>query len=95
MLKPSRERISQIARLLVEEMDRDKTVRLLKDREAVRQSVIHALVDELKQEDERHVHVLAKLNALPDAPPPGTRERAALFRKMLEEEYERAGFDSP
>lgn len=95
MLKPSRERISQMARLLVEEMDRNRTVRLLKDREAVRQSIIHALVDELKQDEERHVHVLAKLNALPDIPPAGTKEWSALFRRLLDEEYERAGFDSP
>lgn len=95
MLKPSRERVSQIARIVVEEMDRNRTVRLLKDREAIRQSIVHALVDELKQEDERHAHVRSRIAAMPDAPAQGSKEWAALFRKMLEEEYERAGFDAP
>lgn len=94
MPKPSRERIAQIARLLVEEMDRNDSVRLLKDREAVRQAIIHALTDELKQDDERHNHVAARIAALPGAPTPGSKEWLAVFSKFLDEEYERAGFDS-
>lgn len=94
MPKPSRERIVQIARLLVEEMDRSDSVRLLKDREAIRQATVHALTDELKQDEERHNHVVARIASLEEAPSPGTKEWTALFRKYLDEEYERAGFDS-
>lgn len=94
MLKPSRERIAQIARLIVDDMDRSEHVKLLKDREAIRQSVIHALVDELRQDDDRQTHVLARLAAMDGTPPRGSREYDALFRKMLDEEYERTGFDS-
>ena len=95
MLKPSRDRIANIARLLLEEMQRHESVRLLKDREAVRQAIIHALTDELKQDEERHTHVSAKLAALPDAPAAGSKEWDEVFRKMMDEEYDRAGFDSP
>ena len=94
MPKPSRERIAQIARLIVDEMSRSENVKLLKEREAVRQSVVHALVDELKQDEERQANVLQRLGALGDAPERGSREWDQLFRKLLDEEYERTGFDT-
>ena len=94
MLKPSRERIAQIARLIVEEIDRSEQVRLLKDREAIRQSVMHALVDELKQDEERQAHVLHRMGGMTDAPTVGSKEWEALYRRLLDEEYERTGFDT-
>lgn len=94
MPRPSRERIAQIARLIVDEMSRSENVKLLKEREAVRQSVVHALVDELKQDEERQANVLQRLGTLGDAPEPGSREWDVLFRKLLDEEYERTGFDT-
>ena len=49
----SRERVTQLARDLLEAMTRTKAVTLLKDREVVRQAIAHALADELKREEER------------------------------------------
>jgi len=53
MHKISRERVTQLARDLLEAMTRTKAVMLLKEREVVRQSIAHALADELKREEER------------------------------------------
>jgi hypothetical protein len=94
MLKPSRERIAHMARLLLDEMDRSGAVRLLKDREAVRQSIAHALSDEIKQDEERYTNVLSRLASMGDAPEAGSREWESAVKRLMEEEYERAGFDS-
>jgi hypothetical protein len=94
MSKPSRERIANIARLIVDEMSRSENVRLLKEREAVRQSVVHALLDEFKQDEERRANVMQRLAAMPDSPPLGSREWESVYRKLLDEEYERTGFDT-
>jgi hypothetical protein len=94
-LKMSRERVQHLARLLVDLMDRSSSVRLLKDRELVRQSVIHALLEEIKQDEERHAHVRQKLLATLSAPAPGSREWDQAFRKLLDEEYDKQGFDAP
>ncbi len=53
MHKLSRERINQLARELLDAMTRTKSVALLKDRDVVRQSIAHALADELKREEAR------------------------------------------
>ena len=91
MAKFSRERASHLARILLDEMLRGRTVTLLKDREAVRQAVAHALVDELKHEEERQERVLQRLASMSKAPSPKTREWEALYRLMIDEEYTREG----
>lgn len=75
-------------------MDRNDAVRLLKDREVVRQSIIHALIEEMKQDEERHAHVRQRLLFSKPAPVPGTRDWEQAFRKLLDEEYEKQGFDT-
>lgn len=92
-LKMSRERVHHLARVLVDSMDRSAAVRLLKDREVVRQSVIHALLEEIKQDEERHAHVRQRLLANSSAAP-GSPEWDGAFRRLLDEEYDRQGFDS-
>jgi len=94
MHKLSRERVNQLARDLLESMTRSKAVVLLKDREVVRQSIAHALADELKREEEREENVRRKLATMKKPPAPGSREWEFLFRKLMEEEYVREGLDS-
>jgi len=94
MHKISRERVTQLARDLLDAMTRTKSVALLKDREVVRQSIAHALADELKREEEREENVRRRLAAIKKGPPPGSREYEQLFRKFMEEEYVREGLDT-
>jgi hypothetical protein len=94
MHKMSRERVNQLARDLLEAMTRSKAVVLLKDREVVRQSIAHALADELKREEEREENVRRKLATMKRPPAPKSREWELLFRKLMEEEYVREGLDN-
>jgi hypothetical protein len=94
MHKVSRERVNQVARELLDAMTRTKSVILLKDREVVRQSIAHALADELKREEEREEHVRRRLATMKKGPHAGSREYEILFRKMMEEEYLREGLDT-
>lgn len=94
MHKISRERVNQLARELLDAMTRTKSVILLKDREVVRQSIAHALADELKREEEREDNVRRRLATMKKGPARGSREYEQLFRKMMEEEYLREGLDT-
>ncbi len=94
MHKISRERVIQLARDLLDAMTRTKSVALLKDREVVRQSIAHALADELKREEEREENVRRRLASMKKGPAPGSREYEQLFRKFMEEEYVREGLDT-
>jgi hypothetical protein len=89
----SRERATHLANLLSDELQRQPSVRLLRDADNVRQSILHALFEELRHDEERQAAVLQKIRELPDAPPPGSKDWDALFRRLLDEEYERHGFD--
>jgi len=91
MPKLSRDRVNQLARLLVDEMTRARAVNLLKDRDAVRQSIVHALGDELKREEEREQRVRLRILAMKKPPLPQTREYETLFRQLMEEEYAHDG----
>ena len=94
MHKLSRERVNQLARELLDAMTKTKSVILLKDRDVVRQSIAHAVADELKREDEREENVRRRLATVKKGPQPGSREYEHLFRKMMEEEYLREGLDT-
>jgi hypothetical protein len=94
MYKLSRERINQLARDLLDAMTRTKSVILLKDRDVVRQSIAHALADELKREEEREENVRRRLATMKKPPAVGSRDYEALFRKLMEEEYLREGLDT-
>jgi len=83
MHKISRERVNQLARELLDAMTRTKSVALLKDREVVRQSIAHALADELKREEEREENVRRRLASLRKGPQPGSREYEQLFSREL------------
>ena len=94
MLKMSRERVNQLARDLLDAMTRAQTVILLKDREVVRQSIAHALADELKREEEREENVRRRLATMKKPPAPNSRDWEQLFRKLMEEEYVREGLET-
>jgi hypothetical protein len=90
----SRERVNQLARELLDALMRTKNVTLLKDREVVRQSIAHALAEELRREEEREETVRRRLATMRDKPREGTREWEQLFRRLIEEEYLREGLDN-
>ncbi len=94
MIRVSRDRVSHLARQLVEQLDRSGAVRLLKDREIVRQSVFHVLTEELRQSEEREVEVRRRMQEACGAPPHGSPEWELLFQQLLEEEYEKHVFES-
>ncbi|HXH37375.1 MAG TPA: DUF507 family protein [Thermoanaerobaculia bacterium] len=94
MHKISRERVTQLARDLLEAMTRTKSVTLLKEREVVRQSIAHALADELKREEEREENVRRRIAVMKKPPALRSREYEMLFRQLMEEEYLREGLDN-
>lgn len=94
MVRPSRDRLNQLGKDLVDALARTRAVVLLKDRDAVQQAVSQALADELRREEERETSARKRINALQRAPRPNTTEWEELFRKFVEEEYLREGLDS-
>lgn len=94
MVRPSRDRLNQLGRDLVDALARSRAVVLLKDREAVELAVSQALADELRREEERESIARKRINAMQRAPRPNTREWEELFRKFVEEEYLREGLDN-
>lgn len=94
MHKISRERVTQLARDLLEAMTRTKAVSLLKEREVVRQSIAHALADELKREEEREENVRRRIAVMKKPPAARSREYEMLFQQLMEEEYLREGLDN-
>src|SRR6267142_6982304 len=94
MHKISRERVTQLARDLLEAMTRTKAVTLLKDREVVRQAIAHALADELKREEEREDAVRRRIATMKKPPASRSREYDMLFTQLMEEEYLREGLDN-
>ena len=94
MRKISRERVVQLARDLLDAMVRMKSVTLLKDREVVRQSIAHALADELKREEEREENVRRRIATMKKPPTSRSREYEMLFVQLMEEEYLREGLDT-
>ncbi|HVT03443.1 MAG TPA: DUF507 family protein [Thermoanaerobaculia bacterium] len=93
MLKVSKDRIAFLARQIVDEMHRHGSVRLVKDPELVRQGVAHALLDELKHDEEHHRRVMGKIGTMSDPPPGGSKEWDAAYRHFLDEEYDTAGLE--
>jgi hypothetical protein len=89
MVKLSRERVEKLARDLVDVMSRSRAVMLLKDREAVRQAIAHALADEMRREAEREETVRKRIASMRKAPPRGSDEWEQLFLSLMNEEYVR------
>lgn len=94
MIRPSRDRLTELARQIVDALARSRAVVLLKEREAIRQAVAQALADELRREEEREENARRRIAAMKGAPKPRTREWEELFRKFVVEEYLREGLDS-
>lgn len=94
MVRPSRDRLNQLARELLDALSRSHSVILLKDREVVRQAMAHALTDELRREEEREESARRRIAAMGrQAPRATTPEYEELFRRLVEEEYLREGLD--
>lgn len=94
MVRPSRERLSQLARELVDALARSRAVVLLRDREVVRQAVAQALAEELRREEDCQENARRRIGTMRGAPRPKSREWEELFRQLMEEEYLREGLDS-
>jgi hypothetical protein len=88
-VKLSRERVERLARELVDAMSRSRAVMFLKDRDAVRQAIAHALADELRREDEREETVRKRIAAMRKTPLRNSPEWEQLFRNLMNEEYVR------
>ena len=89
MRKLSRDRMTQLAREILDSILRASSVRLLKERETVLQSSGHAVSEELDREIERERAVLVRIGTGRRSPKPGTPEYDELFGTLLEEEHVR------
>jgi hypothetical protein len=94
MVRPSRDRLSHVARELLDALARSKAVVFLKDREVVRQAIAHALTDELRREEERDESARKRIESMKPRPKTGSPEWEELFQKFVEEEYLREGLDT-
>jgi hypothetical protein len=90
MLKITKERANSLARLLLDELSGSETLRLLREPDAVRQAISHALFDEFRRDQDLQAAVRDRIASMKNAPALNSREWDALFRKTLDEEYENA-----
>jgi len=79
---------------MVERLWSDSSMRMLKDRELVRQAIAQVVGEEVRQHEERHCEVQRRMETLDSAPPFGSKEWQSTFDRMLEEEYDRYVFES-
>ncbi len=86
-----RERVEKVARDLVDAMSRSRSVKFLKDRDSVQLAIAHALVEELRREEEREESVRRRIASMRKAPPPGSADWEKLFLSLMTEEYLRDG----
>lgn len=93
MVRPSRERIQQLARELLDALARSGAVTFLKDRDAVLQAIVHAVTDELRREEERDEAARRRIGMLRNPPAQGTPVYEELLLKLIEEEYLREGLE--
>jgi hypothetical protein len=93
MVRPSRDRLQQLAGDLVSALSRSRAVVLLKARDVVEQAVMQVLSDELRREEEREENVRRRIAAIQNGPPAETPEWEELFRKLIEEEHVRDGLE--
>ncbi|MGA7614958.1 MAG: DUF507 family protein [Thermoanaerobaculia bacterium] len=84
MHRLSRDRIQSLARLVADELASLKGVRVLRDTDAIRQSVGQALTEEAKREEEKAKFVIDQITKMSGAPAPGSREWTTLFQKIYE-----------
>ena len=94
MVRPSRDRLNQLARELLDALARSKAVVFLNDREVVRQAIAHALTDELRREEEREESARRRIASMHPRPKSGSAEWEELFQRFVEEEYLREGLDT-
>lgn len=94
MSRPSRDRLNELAREIVDAVSRSRALILLKDREIIRQAVAQALADELTRQEAREETARKRIAAMKRGPKVQTPEYEALFRKFVDEEYLREGLDS-
>ena len=93
MEKFSRERIHGLASILLDRLEGHRSIHVLRDRETLLQSLVHGLIEELKRDEERMVTVEERIAVLRGGPRRGTKDWDALFRKLLDEEYDNEGFE--
>jgi hypothetical protein len=93
MVRPSRDRLNQLAREILDALSRSRAVALLKEREVVRQAIAHAVADELRREEEREETARRRISQMRRPPRRKSPEWEALFRQYVEEEYLREGLD--
>jgi hypothetical protein len=94
MVRPSRDRLNQLAREILDALSRSRAVVLLKEREVVRQAIAHAVADELRREEEREDSARRRISAMRRPQRRKSPEWEALFRQYVEEEYLHEGLDS-
>ena len=93
MVRPSRERLSHLARELVDALARCAPCCSSKTAKSS-QAVAQALAEELRREEDCQENARRRISAMRGAPKPKTREWEELFRILMEEEYLREGLDS-
>jgi hypothetical protein len=93
MFRPSRERLQELSRELIDVLSRSRSVVFLKEPEPVQQAVLQALADELRREEERQENARKRIGAMRGAPSPDSKEWQALFHRLVEEEYLRDGLE--
>lgn len=85
-MKLSHEKIVHLSHVLLEAIEKEDAVRLLKDRNDVRLDIVNLLKIELRKDDEIDMRVRTKINTQKRNIPEGSQEWEILFRKYYEEE---------
>lgn len=85
MLKITKERANALARAILDELSGSNTLHLLRDPDAVRQAISHALFDEFRRDQDLQIAVRDRIAAMKNGPSPNSKEWDALFRKIVDE----------
>jgi hypothetical protein len=87
----SRDKINHLSKLLIEHLEADEEVSLLKEANDVRLRMVRVITEELRLEETIDDEVIRTIHSYGRTPPEGSPEWEVLYRKHYEQELIRRG----
>jgi hypothetical protein len=90
-MRLSRAKINHISHIIIQALENDQTIKLIKESNLIRLDIIRIITQELRVEEEIEEKVRARLESYSRKIPEGSQEWDVLYHKLYEEEMAKKG----